>query len=164
MLSPNEVKAKARKLERKNLKFRNFLKKRVNPKELDALFLKFHKEIFAYYDCSKCNNCCRDYFIIVDETEIASIADFLGLTEAQFKSRYLIVNNDQYTLLNRPCEFIDKDGLCSIQSCKPAVCKHFPYTDQPDRLESMYSILNSAETCPIVFEIIERLKAIYSFS
>ena len=163
MLAPNEVMAKARKLESKNLKFRSFLKNRADPEELDAQFFELHKELFANYDCSKCNNCCRKYFIIVDKTEIASIAAFLGLTEAGFKAKYLMVNNDQYTMLNRPCEFIDKDGLCIIQSCKPAVCRGFPYTDQPDRLASMYSVLSAAEVCPIVFQILERLKVMYGF-
>ena len=42
--------------------------------------------------------------------------------------------------------------------------KHgFPFTGQPDRLSSMYSIIGHAEVCPVVFEMLERLKVIYRF-
>ncbi len=63
----------------------------------------------------------------------------------------------------RPCPFLGGDGKCGIEVCKPAVCKSFPYTDKPERLFSLLSILGSAEECPVVFEILERLKKIYGF-
>ena len=61
------------------------------------------------------------------------------------------------------CRFLNDDGKCRLQECKPEECKGFPYTDQPHRLESLYSILSAAEVCPVVFEIIERLKELYHF-
>ena len=163
MLTPKEVKARARSLEEQNLRFRDYLDEHINPIELDAAFLRLHKEIFADYDCCKCTNCCREYFIIVENEAIGPIASFLCISDKAFITKYLMENNDQYTLLNRPCEFIEADGRCRIQVCKPSVCKDFPYTDKPGRLSEMYKILNFAETCPIVFEMLERLKAEYGF-
>ena len=65
--------------------------------------------------------------------------------------------------LPEPCRFLNADGKCRLQECKPEECKGFPYTDQPHRLESLYSILSAVEVCPVVFEIIERLKELYHF-
>ena len=33
-----------------------------------------------------------------------------------------------------------------------------PYTDQPERLSSLLSVLDVIEICPVAFEIFERLK------
>ena len=55
------------------------------------------------------------------------------------------------------------DGCCLIQNCKPDVCVEFPYADKPGRLSSMYGVIERAEVCPVVFEILERLKDTYGF-
>ena len=43
-------------------------------------------------------------------------------------------------------------------TCRPESCKKYPYTDQPDRWGSLYSVLDVIEVCPVAFEIYERLK------
>jgi Fe-S-cluster containining protein len=164
MLAPNEVKARARRQEEQNLKFRVFLKNRADDDELDAQFLQLHNELFADYDCCKCNNCCKAYPITLESGETTDIARFLGQSERDFVAEHLIKDDEEhYVFKSRPCEFLDDGGRCRIQECKPAVCKDYPYTNQEDRLSSMYSIIDSAEVCPVVFEILERLKRIYRF-
>ena len=68
-----------------------------------------------------------------------------------------------YKLKEKPCRYLCEDGRCRIQDCKPDDCMAYPLTDQPDRLASMFSIIEHAEACSIVFEILERLKAMYRF-
>ncbi len=58
MLSPKEVRAIAKRKEKENLRFRTFLKNRVNPDDLDRKFHALHKELFADYDCCQCGNFC----------------------------------------------------------------------------------------------------------
>jgi hypothetical protein len=50
-----------------------------------------------------------------------------------------------------------------IEECKPKTCKEFPHTNKPERLWSLLGVLSFAEICPVVFEILERLKQIYRF-
>ncbi len=50
-----------------------------------------------------------------------------------------------------------------LGSCKPEDCKNYPYTNQPERLWSLYSVLDAVAVCPIAFEIYERLKGEYGF-
>jgi len=167
MVKPNEVKAKAQKLEEQNYKFRTFLKNRADDEELDAQFLLLHKELFTGYDCCKCANCCKMYRITLDNDEVRRIAVFIGSTENDFIAEYLVIakpdDEKPYKIKETPCPFLFEDGRCRIQDCKPDVCTGFPFTDQPDRLSSMYGIIEHAEVCPVVFEILERLKVMYMF-
>jgi Fe-S-cluster containining protein len=174
MLKPTEVKAKAQRMEDQNLKFRTFLKNRADDDELDAYFLELHNKLFSGYDCSKCNNCCRAFAIPLTAEEAPPIAAFLGLSESHFIAKYpMKVKKSEseyddereydYQMKSKTCAFLDTDGKCRIQSCKPIVCRDFPHTDKPERLSSMYSVIGAAEVCPVVFEIIERLKQIYGF-
>ena len=165
MIEPNEVKARAKKLEGQNYSFRKFLKMRADRDELDAQFLELHNELFEGFDCCKCSNCCKYYRIFLSSDEVVRIAGFLGLSQSRFAEEYLADAGDegQYELSGKPCLFLGNDGRCRIEDCKPEVCVDFPYTDQPDRLSSMFSIIEHAEICPVVFEILERLKEMYGF-
>ena len=61
------------------------------------------------------------------------------------------------------CVFLREDGNCKLSVCKPDSCKKYPYTDQPERLSSLLSVLDVIEICPVAFEIFERLKEEYRF-
>jgi Fe-S-cluster containining protein len=167
MVSPVEAKAAAQKLEDENLKFRIFLRNRADDDELDAHIQRLHTELFADYDCCACTNCCKEYTILIGADEVPPVAQYLGLSDGEFLAEHLTenVNPDEdegeYTFKVSPCAFLGEGGRCRIQECKPSVCREYPYN--PERLSSMYSILASAEVCPVVFEVIERLKQIYHF-
>jgi Fe-S-cluster containining protein len=175
MLKPDEVKARAAKLQNQNWDFRTFLKGHADDDELDDQCLALHNELFSTYDCCQCNNCCRTYRIILCDTDVTRISAYLKISESDFYDKYLEAYDDdedddegeggdeQYVFAANPCAFLQEDGRCQIQSCKPDVCERYPHTNQPDRLSSMISMIEFAETCPVVFEIIERLKALYRF-
>ena len=162
MIAPKDVPAAAAKQEDENLRFRTFLKTHADPDELDRQFLELHRELFAKYDCCQCGNCCRRYSTTLSEVEIDSISTYLGMTRQKFVEDCLIRGRDGLEL-PAPCRFLGMDGKCQIQECKPKECKGFPYTDRPDRLWSLYSVLSAAEVCPVVLEILERLKELYHF-
>lgn len=65
--------------------------------------------------------------------------------------------------IKKPCPFLCEDGQCEVEFCKPSECAGYPYTDRPDRMGSLLNIIASAEVCPIVYEMLERLKDIYHF-
>lgn len=65
-----------------------------------------------------------------------------------------------------PAEDVEKDALylgLSTSDFKPESCKKYPYTNLPERLESLYSVLDAVSVCPVAFEIYERLKREYGF-
>lgn len=169
MIEPNKINEIAKKFDAQNNRFRIFLRNNANSNELDSHFRRLHDEIFAEYDCCECANCCKTYDILVNKNDITTIAVYLGQSEDDFINKYLAANDEhtsadeEYQIRGKPCCFLGTDGKCAIQECKPLVCSDFPYTDKPNRLHNMLNLLDFAEDCPAVFEILERLKIIYNF-
>ena len=166
MISPSKIHALAEKYANENIAFRSFLKEHADSDKLDAQFLKLHNELFAGYDCCKCNNCCRAYAVVLDDNDVEAISQHLGQPKDDFISENLEISDfDEscYKINQQSCAFLCADGKCSVYEVRPSECKGFPFTDHPDRLESMFGVISFAEECPIVFEILERLKKIYGF-
>ena len=165
MIQPDRVRSEAKKKEDENFKFRSYLKGHADEKELDRQFLRLHKELFADYDCSKCRNCCKMYKGSIPVDDIDRDAQYLGITSERFIDTYLEKEeyDMNYQTKHRPCDFMRDDGSCKLDDCKPDSCKKYPYTDQPERLSSLLSVLDTIEICPVAFEIFERLKKEYRF-
>ena len=165
MLAPRKVKFEAQKRERENLEFRTFLKCNADEKELDEQFFKLHDELFAQYDCNRCRNCCKMYHGSIPEEDVEKDAMYLGVTATDFAEQYLGGKGSEgnYQAKHKPCDFLIEDGSCKLEDCKPESCKKYPYTNQPERLWSLYSVLDAVSVCPVAFEIYERLKKEYGF-
>ncbi len=162
MFSPKYIVKRAKSKENQNLRFRSWLKWHVSEKELDEAFRELHEELFANYNCCQCGNCCRMYRTTVEPSEMERIAEALGITVEELKEKYLLHENDIDTF-PAPCPMLQEDGTCRIQDVKPEECCAFPYTDRPDRMSSLYSVMEYAGMCPVVYEIVERLKLRYQF-
>lgn len=165
MLAPRKVKFEAKKKKRENLEFRAFLKYNADEKKLDEQFSKLHDALFTNYDCNRCRNCCRMYYGSIPETDVKKASLYLGISSEEFVEQYLQGKDseDNYQTKHKPCDFLQEDGGCKLGNCKPDSCKKYPYTDQPERLKSLYSVLDAIEICPVAFEIYERLKQEYGF-
>lgn len=165
MIQPDKVRAEAKKKENENFKFRTFLKCHADEDELDRQFLRLHKELFADYDCSKCRNCCKMYKGSIPEEDIERDAKHLGITRNQFIDFFLEKQEWEtgYQTKHIPCDFLQEDSSCKLGDCKPDSCKKYPYTDQPERLWSLLSVLEAVEVCPVAYEIFESLKREYGF-
>lgn len=165
MLPPRKVQFEAKKRENENLRFRTFLKCNADEEELDRQFRELHNELFATYDCNRCRNCCKMYHGVIPEQDLQQDAGYLGMQVEEFCNKYLDneLRDGNYQTKHMPCDFLSAEGKCVLGECRPDSCKKFPYTDQPDRLHSLYSVLDVIEVCPVAFEIFERLKKKYSF-
>lgn len=168
MIPPRKVSRVAKKKERENIRFRTFLKINAEEKDLDERFLRLHNELFAEYDCSRCRNCCKMFHGIIPAGDIEQDAEKLNITKEQFMDFFLESEAaedepDKYRTKHMPCDFLQEDGDCKLGDCKPENCVKYPYTNQPNRLESLYSVLDAVEVCPVAFEILERLKEEYHF-
>jgi Fe-S-cluster containining protein len=162
MIEPSKMKETAPQYSDENYRFRLFLKNRADPDELDRCFAALHNELFAGYNCCQCHNCCVRYAVELTDEDEDRIAAFLGLGKEAFVQKYMGNTGDGYEI-KPPCPFLENDGKCRVQPCKPEECRGYPYTDQPDRIGSLYGVMEFAEVCPVVFEIVQRLKDIYGF-
>lgn len=165
MIAPDKIQAEAKRKEEENFEFRSFLKMNADERELDQQFLRLHKELFADYDCSKCRNCCKMYKGSIPKEDIERDAQYLGIMTEQFVGFFLEKEEGEssYQTKHKPCDFLQEDGSCKLGDCKPDSCKKYPYTDQPERLQSLLGMLDHIEICPVAFEIFERLKKEYGF-
>lgn len=160
MIAPRKLKLMAKKKEDENIRFRTFLKCNADENELDEQFARLHRELFENYDCSRCRNCCKSYYGSVPATDIDADAKYLNMTAEDFINLYFKEKDVEgnYQTKHMPCDFLQENGSCKLGECKPDNCKKYPYTDQPDRLHSLYSVLEAVEICPVEYEIWERLK------
>lgn len=165
MLAPRKVQFEAKKKEKENFEFRTYLKCNAKEEELDQLFLRLHNELFKDYDCSRCRNCCKNYHGLIPKEDVERDAKCLGVTVEDFMARFLVQeeNDGKYRTQHKPCDFLQENGDCALGNCKPEDCKNYPYTNQPERLWSLYSVLDAVAVCPVAFEIYERLKKEYGF-
>lgn len=163
MIEPSKVKEAFEKVEDENYAFRAYLKNHADIDELDKQFLELHNELFVNYDCSKCRNCCTEYSASFEEQELDPVATYLKMSEKQFREKYIKEDFGGYQLKKSPCCFLKENGECEIEACKPISCREYPFTNRPERILSLFSIIESSRICPVVFEMIERLKKEYRF-
>lgn len=165
LIQPSQVAAAAEKKEKENMRFRSFLKSHADPYELDLQFKELHKMIFPLYNCNRCRNCCKLLAAQIPEEDIDRDAAFLNMSREEFIDKYLEhADFGEWIEKHSPCGFLTEAGECTLGECCPENCKKFPYTDQPDRLESLYSVLAAVSVCPAAYEIFEALKELYGFA
>lgn len=165
MIPPRKVKFEAKKKLSENMEFRTFLKCNADENELDQRFLRLHNELFANYDCSRCRNCCKMYHGVIPDKDLERDALYLNMSKEDFLDKYFVKEEfeEGYQTKHKPCDFLEAGGGCKLGECKPENCVKFPYTNQPERLQSLYSVLDAIEICPVAFEIYECLKREYGF-
>lgn len=167
MIRPSQVAFYAKKAEKQNYRFRSWLKGNVNPEDLDKQFLRLHEEFFSGYDCSRCRNCCKQYPGGISEEDLEKDASLLHMSVEEFKEKYLVESDDpdslKYITKHTPCDFLTPEGVCLLEENKPKDCLDYPYTNRPDRMESLLSFLDAVSVCPVAYEICERLKEHYHF-
>ena len=103
---------------------------------------------------------------MLDDNDIETISQHLGQPKDDFINEHLEKSDydeSYYKFNKQPCVFLCADGKCNIYDVRPSECKGFPFIDHPDRLSSLLGVISFAEECPVVFEILERLKNIYNF-
>ena len=162
MIEPSRMKDATQRYSDENYKFRRFLKNRADPDELDKHFAALHNELFTDYDCCQCHNCCERYTVKLTDEDADRIAVFLDISKDAFVQKYAQEASGGYEI-KPPCPFLERDGKCRVQPCKPEECRGYPYTDHPDRMASLYGVMEFAEVCPVVSEIVQRLKGLYGF-
>ncbi len=81
------------------------------------------------FTCTQCGACCKGFGgTYVNETDIAVIADYLGLSPSLFKNSYCVPSGNRSVLTQRSdgyCIFWDRN--CTIHPVKPHMCRTWPF-------------------------------------
>jgi Fe-S-cluster containining protein len=141
--------------EDENYRFRAFLKSR-DPYKVDAIVHRLHKEITPKIDCSSCGNCCNMQATLSKE-EVETLAKLENITAEEYLANYCVIGFGSISLKEKPCRYL-QGTKCSIYDIQPVKCKTFPYTDKQGFTSRSLGMLSFYEYCPIVYNLMERLK------
>lgn len=137
--------------------FRNIKKSRM--RELDDTIHFMHEEEFERTDCLACGNCCRTLGPRIADKDIERIAKSLRMKPAEVITTYLRIDEDNdYVFKSMPCPFLGDDNYCFIYEDRPKACREYPHTDRKKFYQIHALTIRNAETCPAVYQILERLK------
>jgi Fe-S-cluster containining protein len=155
------VKALARRNNEETIAFISRLK-RKKPKRLDSVTQHIHEMISKKFDCMQCANCCSSISPMITDKDIDRIARYLKMKPSDFTLRYLHVDEDNCMVFNdTPCPFLMQDNYCIIYDQRPKACHEYPHTNRRRFYQLLDLTMKNREICPIVYEVIEKLKLEY---
>jgi len=139
-----------------NQRFRSLLKNR-NVTKTDLLVHRLHHEIAPKIDCTTCGNCCGTLTPYLTTTDLERLSEGTQLTVEQVIYFYTETDEHGLALKDVPCCFLT-DNKCTIYEHRPQTCASFPHLHQPDFNSRARRTFDNYSICPIIFNVIERMK------
>lgn len=149
--------------ETENIRFRSFLKGKDNDR-VDKIVHTINKEVVDNIDCTKCGNCCNTLKPSLTGKEISLLANIEMVSPETYFNEYTEKNDFEKNrfLKDSPCRYL-KDKKCSIYSSRPHDCRSFPHIDKKCFNSRTLSMIGNYTICPIIFNVLERLKEEFRF-
>lgn len=143
--------------ESENMAFRSFLKG-MDGNAVDRIVQSLHKEVSLQVDCTLCGNCCSSLKPGISRNDIKILAALEGISPEEYVSGYCQEDEFDGTFLkDTPCRYLE-GKRCGIYENRPGQCRKFPYTGEKGFTSRLWGILDFYGICPIVFNVMERLK------
>ena len=143
-----------------NWRFRAFLKEECDlpDTEVDRMVQELYNQEAGKFDCTTCARCCSTTPLLDDE-DVERLAGSLGITSDEVTSRYLKMDDDwgELTFNQKPCPLLN-DKLCTCYAARPYDCWSYPHLQKEGFRHRLISTVNNASVCPVVFNVLERLK------
>jgi len=158
-VTKNNVQKLARDAREENERFFKRLKRKI-PGNLDELVHELHDSAFASFDCLTCANCCSSISPMISDKDVERLAKPLRLKPSQIIGQYMHLDEEHdYVFNTAPCPFLMADNYCSVYESRPKACREYPHTDRRRFGQLLNLTLKNCEICPIVFMVVEGLKA-----
>lgn len=129
----------------------------------EEIYLKIRrlcKEIFDYYGCQRCGNCCRFFSPSVNPDDIRRLSRYKrNMKTRDFLNKYCIYFGfklNEY-MLKTPCPFLT-GNKCSVYPVRPLLCRTFPFEISKELLMVK---LEGIEFCPTATLIADDLTKFY---
>jgi uncharacterized protein len=149
--------------EKENIRFRSFLKGK-DDNRVDKIVHAINKEVVEQIDCTKCGNCCNTLRPSVSDNEIRILANLEKISQEDYTNKNTekdTYDNGRY-LKDSPCKYL-ADKKCSIYASRPHDCRSFPHIDKNCFNSRTLSMIENYAICPIVFNVLEKLKEGFKF-
>lgn len=153
----------AREKEDENWRFRTYLKMTSRSATfINQLAARLGSEAEASMNCTTCGACCRANHVPLTQDEENRLASLMSLPVVEFHDRHMERDDEgEWTLNANPCPFL-QGTRCGVYRDRPDACRGYPYIGG-DVATLMVGIIERAGTCPIVFKMLEQLKAALGF-
>ncbi len=156
---PEQVRRLAADRADENAGLRRFLKWGGPPTALvDQLFHRLNGEVSAEIDCTECGNCCRELSPLIRPKDIERLSRRLRVPNPEFRASHLREEEGAFVFARTPCPLLE-GNRCSVYRDRPKDCRSFPHLHKKEMTTRLLMVLQNASICPIVFSVLERLKA-----
>jgi Fe-S-cluster containining protein len=156
---PEQVRRLAAEKADENAGLRRFLKWGGPPAALvDRFFHRLNAEVSAEVDCTECGNCCRELSPVIRPKDIERLSRRLHVPSPEFRASHLREEDGAFVFARTPCPLLDANR-CSVYRDRPKDCRSFPHLHKKEMTSRLLVVLQNAGICPIVFSVLERLKA-----
>jgi Fe-S-cluster containining protein len=137
-----------------------FRKNKQRLMKMDREIALLHDEAVAATDCLACGNCCRSLGPMILTADIDLMSKELRMKPAVIIDRYLQYDEEgDMVFRSMPCPFLGEDNYCSIYESRPRACRAYPHTNRKKFYQIYALSVKNAETCPIVFRVLNKLTA-----
>jgi len=132
-----------------------------NKKKLEGMDLVVHALHDKYsdaIDCLQCARCCKSLGPRIEEKDVERMAKALRMKSSDLIEKYFRIDEDgDRVFKSMPCPFLASDNYCTIYESRPKACREYPHTDRK-RFFQIYKLsIKNAQTCPIVYEVLEEI-------
>lgn len=160
-LNLEKIKANEAQDNKENRKFMDFLKNK-DEAEIETLVKLIVKEVKSQINCQQCGNCCKNRIIDITKSEADAISLYLGEEPNEFWKENTKYFEGDPVLSKHPCPFLNKTE-CTLGDLKPEDCKKYPYFFESKFAQCMHTPILAYPICPIVYNVLERLKTLTGF-
>jgi len=109
-------------------------------------------------DCLECGNCCRTLGPRLLPADVEQIAKALRMKTSAFIAQYIKTDEDgDLVFKSMPCPFLGADNYCAVYESRPKACREYPHTNRRNFYQIFNLTVKNAETCPIVFGVLNDL-------
>ena len=156
---PTEVRRLAEELQDENWAFRRWIKSSFDLEDgpLMSVVHWLAEDVTARIDCTACANCCQVLAPSLDQEDTQRLARALDVDVPLLQQTYLRQDKSGQWELPAPCPLLD-GNLCRVYDARPQPCREYPHLHNDFRAHSVARI-NDAFICPIVFNVVEGMKA-----
>ena len=157
-----KIKVLAQLRDEQNEKFRRYLKNR-NGHKTDVLVHRLNEEIAPRIDCTACGNCCKELTPYLSKNDLEKIAEATRRNVEETIAAYTEKDELGIALAkDMPCCFL-ADNKCTIYQHRPETCQSFPHLHKTGFNSRLRSAIDNYGICPIIYNVIERMKVELGF-
>ena len=144
-----------------NLRFRRYMKSRDHS---DRILRRIAEGIQEQIDCTQCANCCRVATAKVTERDVDRLARHFRVPASRIMADYVVEGEEEGHILRRredgSCVFLSGNE-CTVYEARPDVCQRYPHLVRGNGsiASRMWSMVDRASICPIVYNSLEAFKA-----